>query len=154
MLQQQQQHLLPFTPLGLQQSTHKTPWSNRKNPFIPRKRYFMSKITTRSRLGSGGAAKCHIPPPVGLSRAVPNSLDKGSSFPQAGALRARPAHPSSLKAEAATQAPNEGSCRSSNYLCNQLTTSLPAPFMAFYCPAGTKKQKMKWKYLEHKIWYC
>lgn len=64
------------------------------------------------------------------------------SSPQAGGLCARPAHAaSSLKAEAATQAPNEGSCRSSNYLCNQLTTSLPAPFMAFYCPAGTKNRK-------------
>lgn len=66
-------------PVRLQQSTHNNPWRNRESPFIPRKRYLTCKITTRSGLGSGGAAKRHIPPPAGLSGAVPNSLDKGSS---------------------------------------------------------------------------
>lgn len=79
MLQQQQQHLLPFTPIHLQQSAHNNPWRNRENPLIPRKRYFTCKITTRSGVGSGGDAECHIPPPAGLGRAVPNSRDKGSS---------------------------------------------------------------------------
>lgn len=51
---------------------------NRENPFIPRKRYLMCKITTRRGLGSSGAAKCPIPPPAGLGRAVPNSLDQES----------------------------------------------------------------------------
>lgn len=122
-----------------------TPGGTGKTLSILRKRCFTCKIRTRRGLGSGGAAKCHIPTPAGLGRALGNSRDKGSSGGtqiSAGTQLSHPAHAdSSLKAEAATQAPNEGSCRSSNYLCNQLTASLPAPFMAFYCPAGTKTRK-------------
>lgn len=94
-------------------------------------------------VGLPSVAYLHLPGSAGLYR-IPwtRGAAVAPGFPQAGGLCARPAHAaSSLQAETATQAPNEGSYRSSNYLFSQLTTSLPAPFMAFYCPAGTKNRK-------------
>lgn len=120
----------------------------RENPFTPRKRYLMCKITTRRGLGSGGAAKSPIPPPARLGRAVPNSLEQGSGrwHPafrrQVASVHALPTLPPAWRQRLQPRyLILEGSCRSSNYLCNQLITSLPAPFMVFYCPAGTTNRK-------------
>lgn len=139
MLQGQQQHLLP-APIHLQQCTHNNSWRNRENPCIPRKGYLMSKITTRSGLCSGGAAKCHTLQLRAQQRGA-EFLGQGRqrSFPQAAAsLHALPTLP-----------PARRQRRQPGHLMRGVTgvpiisaiTSLPAPFMAFYCPAGTKNRK-------------
>lgn len=141
MPQGQQHHLLP-APIHLQQCTHNNPWRNRENPCISyftfiRKGYLMSKITTRSGLGSSGAAKCHT---LQL-----RAQQRGPQFPGQGEQRSFPQAAASLHAlpTARRQRHQPG------HLMRGVTgvpiisaiTSLPAPFMAFYCPAGTKTRK-------------
>lgn len=74
---------------------------------------------------------------VGLSHSCSSLAPRprgAEQLSQAGGLPARPA----LEAEAVTRAPNEGVA---GVPITSATSSLPAPFMAFYCPAGTKNRK-------------
>lgn len=146
MLQQQQQQHLYLHPYAFSNPPIITPGGTGKALLFPGRDTLRVKSPQEvgwALVGLPSVTYLHLPGSAGLYR-IPwtRGAAVAPGFPQAGGLRAHPAHAaSSLKAEAATQAPNEGSCRSSNYLWSQLTTSLPAPFMACYCSAGTKTRK-------------